>query len=732
MGLKIDKKQKQVLQAMIDTLVAPLDDDEALALVQCHDSNRPLHTDNDDDDEEGVVVDYSAMAALAGSDVDDVMAMTLQYLEHALPPVLRDAVLSKLYSLHQSGWFFQKRTSAFVHLPRAQRECTLQRWTTTPGSRLVFRMLSMAIVSSVVGHSPTLRSIMGVHPYRKETALKTTPVPDDNGYTRITEPYRMLTLYEAQVLQAITFDVIVVGSGAGAGVIAAQVASVGESVLIIEKGKYYSPDELDATSELDTMTKMYDGHGIQYNKTGSVGIMAGSTLGGGTSVDHSVALDPPQSMLDEWAEMSGDLFDPTLFKRDLATVKARIGVTNKGIKHNRPNKILKEGCAKLGVSTTDCPNSTRAFFPPPKSHRYSINKPQQQQQQPSGTPNTWLRDAEAYGARIMDQTEVTKIIIKDGKAVGVECLYKGGKTKFAYTSKIVVVAAGSMHTPTLLKKSGLKNKHIGRHLKVHPTTYVQGYYQEPPLQHDGGGGGGSMISAMSHVPADVNNHSSSQLLQAAVAAAAATTTSAGAGARIYVAPMPPAWSAMVFPWRGSLALKQSLAKNKYAIPLAISATDVDGYDDATMDMGMWRLTKQDEASLINGVVRACRILAVTGAKEVVSSQLDIEPFVFDVATHGGLEAVKDPAFNAWLDRIRQIGVPDGVYSMHQMGSCRMAKHPQKGVTKVTGETWEINHLYVADTSLFMTASGVDPLLTVETLAYGVARHIISRLGKPSW
>jgi choline dehydrogenase-like flavoprotein len=62
----------------------------------------------------------------------------------------------------------------------------------------------------------------------------------------------------------------------------------------------------------------------------------------------------------------------------------------------------------------------------------------------------------------------------------------------------------------------------------------------------------------------------------------------------------------------------------------------------------------------------------------------------------------------------------------------MGKSPQKSVTKVTGETWEVENLYVGDASLFMTASGVDPMLTVETLAYGVARNIISRLGKNSW
>lgn len=62
----------------------------------------------------------------------------------------------------------------------------------------------------------------------------------------------------------------------------------------------------------------------------------------------------------------------------------------------------------------------------------------------------------------------------------------------------------------------------------------------------------------------------------------------------------------------------------------------------------------------------------------------------------------------------------------------MGRNAQTSVAKTTGESWEIDNLYIGDGSLFMTATGVDPMLTVEALAYGVSRHIISRLGKNAW
>ncbi|KAK7279617.1 hypothetical protein RJT34_24672 [Clitoria ternatea] len=53
----------------------------------------------------------------------------------------------------------------------------------------------------------------------------------------------------------------------------------------------------------------------------------------------------------------------------------------------------------------------------------------------------------------------------------------------------------------------------------------------------------------------------------------------------------------------------------------------------------------------------------------------------------------------------------------EMGSCRMGTNSKQSVVNQTRETWEVEGLYVADTSVFPTAFGVNPMVTVQAIAY---------------
>lgn len=282
---------------------------------------------------------------------------------------------------------------------------------------------------------------------------------------------------------------------------------------------------------------------------------------------------------------------------------------------------------KLGLPAIECPTNTRGF---PYDTRSCFGNTHQRNQTPH--TNIWLRDAEAYGVHFMDNTKVTRIITRNGQAIGVECLSQA-TIPCTYTAKIVVAAAGSLHTPTLLRRSGLKNKHIGRHLKLHPTSFVHGYYP---------------------------NHTSD------MEGPVASVVTPG----IHVAAVPPALAATLLPWRGALAHKQTMAKVSQMVPLAISIPDSEHEQAAVLDDVVYTLTKNDETTLVQGIIRACRILAITGATEVYISQLAIEPFRFDPSLFpgGGVDAVKDGAFIKWLDKVRAHGLKDGVFSMHQMGT----------------------------------------------------------------
>jgi choline dehydrogenase-like flavoprotein len=49
-------------------------------------------------------------------------------------------------------------------------------------------------------------------------------------------------------------------------------------------------------------------------------------------------------------------------------------------------------------------------------------------------------------------------------------------------------------------------------------------------------------------------------------------------------------------------------------------------------------------------------------------------------------------------------------SAHQMGSCQMGTRPSKSAVDPRGRVWGTQGLYVADASVFPTASGVNPMV----------------------
>jgi choline dehydrogenase-like flavoprotein len=67
-------------------------------------------------------------------------------------------------------------------------------------------------------------------------------------------------------------------------------------------------------------------------------------------------------------------------------------------------------------------------------------------------------------------------------------------------------------------------------------------------------------------------------------------------------------------------------------------------------------------------------------------------------------------------------------SFHIMGSARMGRSPDDSVCDPTGQVWNVPGLYVCDGAAFPTASGVNPMVTIEALAHMNARGIAAKLG----
>ncbi|TMK71402.1 MAG: oxidoreductase, partial [Actinobacteria bacterium] len=67
------------------------------------------------------------------------------------------------------------------------------------------------------------------------------------------------------------------------------------------------------------------------------------------------------------------------------------------------------------------------------------------------------------------------------------------------------------------------------------------------------------------------------------------------------------------------------------------------------------------------------------------------------------------------------------FSFHHMGSARVGGSPDESACRWSGETWDLPGLYVMDGSSFPSASGVNPMLTIEAIAHMNATQLGSEL-----
>jgi glycerol-3-phosphate dehydrogenase len=155
----------------------------------------------------------------------------------------------------------------------------------------------------------------------------------------------------------------------------------------------------------------------------------------------------------------------------------------------------------------------------------------------NGTMNTWLRDAYQHNAKFLEKTKVIKVVTKKGVATGVECLVNYER-KVTIKADQVVVSAGSLQSPGVLMRSGLKNKNIGRNLRLHPCSITFGFFDRPIRTFEG-----SIVTAVSGV-VEID----------------------GYGAKLEVPQLHPGSFSTVVPWHGAAAHKEIMLKYDQCLP----------------------------------------------------------------------------------------------------------------------------------------------------------------------
>ncbi len=491
------------------------------------------------------------------------------------------------------------------------------------------------------------------------------------------------------------YDVVIIGSGVGGSTMAALLATSGLKVLVIEKGGREQPQP---PSEQGMINTHYEQSGSLSNLDHSILMLAGSTPGGGSVVNWQACLETPPEILDEWVRVSGiSHFSSPEFREYFQRAGAMMGLV-KPAQHSRQNSNLQHACRQLNYAWKEVENNL-SITGNTTAEELQLNG-LTGLGDPSGLKQsmlkTALRTAIDHHAELLCGATAQRVLHKQGAVYGVMVEINGQKE--VIRCKTAVSSAGAIHTPALLRRSGLVHHDIGRHLYLHPAVPVTGLYdhkikgwENPPMT--------SVCRQFQYMD---DNY----------------------GYLIETPPLYPGFMALATPWRSAQSHLGYMNRAAYTGALIVLCRDRYPGRVEVNRKGLpvihYRLNAYDRHHLIHGMAEAAGLHFAAGARQADVLHQQSAPFAPGEA---------DP--HEYVNRFSWAPNRFTAYSAHQMGTCRMAAGYNDGPLTPEGMTREVENLYVADASVFPVCSGVNPMLTISAMAHFIAEQVLARQSQVS-
>jgi choline dehydrogenase-like flavoprotein len=415
-----------------------------------------------------------------------------------------------------------------------------------------------------------------------------------------------------------------------------------------------------------------------------ISLLAGKCVGGSSVLTGAVSFRIPNEVLHTWStelalgHMTPGGVDPYFSEvEDLCSVE-----TVPRHMRSRATELFVEGAATLGIemksmrrNTSGCRGAARCNFGCPNGAKMSVDV-------------SFLPDAVRHGATIVSDALVEKIDITGGHARGVRGRFLDGVTgepgvRFEVRAKVVVVACGSMHTPILLRRSGLGSVHIGRHLTLHPAVRIGALFDEAVDGWDG---------ALQSVYTDHYLSEGIWLngVYSAVNVLAAAFPGLGRDHRRLVKSMPNLafFGGMVHD-EGGGQVRRWLSRE----PLIT-----------------YKMIRRDKERLLKTIQILGKMAFGAGAREVLLP-------IF------GMPTITKPKELDFLSENKLAAGRVECMAFHPLGSAKMSATPESGVVKPTGETWDVDNLFVIDGSILPTSIGVNSQLPIMAVSMMLARGL---------
>jgi choline dehydrogenase-like flavoprotein len=484
-------------------------------------------------------------------------------------------------------------------------------------------------------------------------------------------------------------DVCVVGAGAGGAVVAAELAEGGARVVVLEQGPRHDPDGFTARP-LEMMTRLYRDAG-QTVTLGSPPILLplGRGLGGTTLVNSGTCFRTPAHVLWRWREEHGlplgggeldgcfarveEALSVAAVPPELAGANAAVarrGAERLGWSHGYLRRNAR-GCVGSGVCAFGCPTSA-------KQH----------------TGITYVPRARAAGAQVLTGADVRRVVVRGGRVQGVQARRDG---TLEVRAPQVVVAAGTVHTPVVLARSGVgaASGQLGRNLVLHPATAAFALMDET-------------VDMARGVPQSfyVDEFAHEGIMFEGVAG-------------------PPAYAALALPLTGERH-RAAMANYRRLAQFGLMVSDDSRGSVGLHGAGSRAGHAGAALSRLGGVA--------PGGRPLIRYDLDAR----DVAKFRSGLARLEELFRAAGAREVYLPLPNGVtpararardlklMAFHPLGTARADADPARGALDPDLRVHGVQGLYVADGSVMPSSLGVNPQITIMALATRLAFHLLGR------
>lgn len=497
-------------------------------------------------------------------------------------------------------------------------------------------------------------------------------------------------------------DVVIIGSGAGAGITAEMLARAGLKIVIVEEGPLRSSRQF-RQREADAYPQLYQEAAGRKTRDQAINILQGRSVGGSTTVNWAGAFRTPPEVLAHWGERFGlGDFGVADMAPWFEQVERRLNITPWATSPNENNDVLRRGAEKLGIAAHVVARNVKGCW---NLGSCGLGCPTNAKQ--SMLVST-LPVALDLGATLLVQTRARQLLLKDGQVSGLlaEPVALDGTPSGApltITARHYVVAGGAINSPALLLRSGAPDPHglLGRRTFLHPTAGGTALFD-----HEVAGWAGAPLSVY------VDHFLHQGPLDGPV------------GYKLEVAPVHPGFALTNGGGLGADLATRAREMPRSQLTIALMR---DGFH-AESPGG--RVQLRDDGSpvldyplndyLLDGVRRAYLSMAeiqfAAGAQAVRPVHEQAAPWRTLAEARTGISGLTMKPFLATVG------------SAHVMGGCTMAADAGRGVVRPDGQHWQLANLSVHDGSLFPTSLGANPQQTVYGLAARLSAGLIGRLG----